>query len=202
MGTHYPVHLMLLPPRSWCCCEGRAGGQNQGAKGCAQAADAGRSCLALLVLRAVPSAHLEAVLLLGHGLHHSDRPLHELHEVLVEQLTGDLFAAGFSEDGVDAVLGTGTAPGLQQKGQMLWSPDEGHGQPPLPPCATPRGWIHPPHPAPPHQGGALPRAGLIPRELPAGVGCESPRVPPPWFWGVPAGCPPHGARQSGQKEPR
>lgn len=183
MGMHCPGHLMPPLHRSRCCPKGRAGSQNQGT---------GRSCLALLVLRAGPSAHLEAVVLLRHGLHRSDRPLHELHEVLIEQLTRDLSAVGFGKDGVDAVFGTGTAPGLQRKGQMLRSAEEGHGRPLLPPHTTPRGWIHPPHPTAPRQGDALPGAGLIPRELPAGVGCESPprptpvalgrsgRLPPPW----------------------
>ena len=137
VGTHCPVHLMAPPPRSRCCPKGRAGGRNQGAEHCPQAADAGRSCLALLVLRAAPSAHLEAVLLLGHGLDRSDRPLHELHKVLVEQLTRDLSAVGFGEDRVDAVFGTGTAPSLQRKGQTLWSAEAGRGQAPLPPRATP-----------------------------------------------------------------
>lgn len=177
-----PVHLMLPPPRSRRCPEGRAGGQTQGAEGCA---DVGRRCPALLVLRAAPSAHLEAVLLLRHGLHRSDRPLHELHEVLVEQLTGDLSAVGFGEDRVDAVLGTGTAPGLRQKGQTLQSAEEGHGHPPTPLRAAPRGWIHSLHPAVPPQGDTLPGAGLIPRELPAGTGdARALRVPPLWLWGI------------------
>lgn len=75
------------------------------------------------------STHLLPELLFRHGLHRLDRPLHELHQVLVEQLSGHLSAVGFGKDRVDAVLSTGTAPGLQGKVQMSLSVQEGHSQP-------------------------------------------------------------------------
>lgn len=102
--------------------QSREGSQMQGA-------EVGKSCLALPVLMAEPSTHLLVVLLLRHGLHCLNRPLHELHQVLVEQLSGHLSAVGFGKDRVDTVLSTGTASGLQSKVQMLQSVAEGHSQP-------------------------------------------------------------------------
>lgn len=94
-----------------------------------QGAEMGKSCLALPVLMAEPSTHLLVVLLLRHGLHCLNRPFHELHQVLVEQLSGHFSAVGFGKDRVDTVLSTGTASGLQSKVQMLQSVAEGHSQP-------------------------------------------------------------------------
>lgn len=110
-----PSQVLVLP-------RDRAGSQMQGAEG-------GMSCLSLPVPTAAPSTHLLAVLLLRHGLHCLNRPLHELHQVLIEQLSGHLFAVSFGKDRVDAVLSTGTAPGLQGKVQMLQSVEQGHSPP-------------------------------------------------------------------------
>lgn len=92
-------------------------------------AEGDKSCLALPVPMAAPSTHFLAVLLLRHGLHCLNRPLHELNQVLIEQLSGHLSAVGFGKDRVNAVLSTGTAPGLQGKVQMLLSVEQGHSPP-------------------------------------------------------------------------